>query len=37
VTSNKAPLTAGEEGLKDLRIIEAVYRSASAHAPVRLV
>jgi glucose-fructose oxidoreductase len=36
VTSNKAPLTAGEEGLKDLRIIEAIYKSAAAHAPVKL-
>ena len=37
VQANKEPLTPGEEGLKDLRIIEAVYRSASADAPVKLV
>ena len=36
VRADKAPLTAGEEGLKDLRIIEAIYRSAASGAPVKI-
>jgi predicted dehydrogenase len=28
VLQNREPIVAGEEGLRDLRIIEAIYRSA---------
>ena len=36
VRTDKTPLTPGEEGLKDLRLIEAVYQSAANHAPVKI-
>jgi predicted dehydrogenase len=37
IRNDKTPLTPGEEGLQDLRIIEAIYRSAaSGGAPVSL-
>jgi predicted dehydrogenase len=36
VTSNKTPLTAGEEGLKDMKLIASVYQSAASHAPVKV-
>jgi predicted dehydrogenase len=36
VMRNVEPKTPGEEGLKDLVIMEAIYRSAAGHAPVKL-
>jgi predicted dehydrogenase len=33
---NKQPLTPGEEGLRDLKIIEAVYESARSGKTVKL-
>jgi predicted dehydrogenase len=36
VMSGRAPLTPGEEGLRDLRIIQAIYRSAESGQPVKL-
>ena len=36
VQANKEPLTPGEEGLKDLKIIEAIYESARAGKPIKL-
>lgn len=36
VTQNKEPLTPGEEGLRDLKIISAVYESAQSRRPVNL-
>ncbi len=36
IMQNKAMLVPGEEGLRDIRIVEAVYRSASSGSPVKL-
>jgi predicted dehydrogenase len=36
VTSDKAPLTPGEEGLKDMRLISAIYQAAAGGSPVKL-
>ena len=36
VQANKEPLTPGEEGLKDLKIIEAIYESGRTGKPVKL-
>ena len=36
IRSNKPPKSAGEEGLRDIRIMEAIYRSCSAGGPVKL-
>ena len=30
------PLTPGEEGLRDLRVIEAIYEAARAGKPVKI-
>ncbi|WP_076070814.1 Gfo/Idh/MocA family protein [Sphingomonas montana] len=35
VTSGRAPIVAGEEGLADMRVIEAIYRSAREGRSVR--
>ena len=37
VTSNKEPLTPGEEGLRDLRIMMAIYESARSGKTIKLV
>lgn len=36
VMRNRQPYTPGEEGLQDIRIIEAIYESANSHRPVKL-
>ena len=36
IQTNKEPLTPGEEGLKDMRIIEAIYQSAREGKPIKL-
>ena len=36
VQANKEPLTPGEEGLRDLKIIEAIYESGRTGKPVKL-
>ena len=36
VIANKQPLTPGEEGLRDLTIIEAIYRAAASREAVKL-
>jgi predicted dehydrogenase len=36
IFEDKAPKTAGEEGLTDLRIMEAIYRSCREGGPVKL-
>jgi len=36
IRENKAVATPGEEGLRDIRIIQAIYRSAATGMPVRL-
>jgi predicted dehydrogenase len=36
VTTNRRPHTPGEEGLQDVRIIEAIYQSARSSRPVKL-
>ena len=36
ITQNKRPLTGGEEGMQDQKIIEALYASAAQHKPVTL-
>jgi predicted dehydrogenase len=36
VTNGNEPLTPGEEGLKDLRIMMAIYESAAGNKPVKL-
>jgi len=36
IRQDKAPKTAGEEGLTDLRIMEAIYRSCREQGPVKL-
>lgn len=35
VHNNMTPLTPGEEGLQDMRVIEAIYQSAAGGSPVR--
>jgi predicted dehydrogenase len=37
IINNKEPIVAGEEGLRDIRIIEAVYRSAREQKRIALV
>ena len=37
ILNNKEPIVAGEEGLRDIRIIEAVYRSAREQKRIALV
>ena len=34
--NNTEPLTPGEEGLKDMKIIEAIYESARTGKPIKL-
>jgi predicted dehydrogenase len=36
ITQNKEPLTPGEEGLRDLTIIQAIYESARSRSTVKL-
>ena len=36
IQTSKEPLTPGEEGLKDMRIIEAIYQSAREGKPIKL-
>jgi predicted dehydrogenase len=36
VLSDRDPRTAGAEGLRDMQIMEAIYRSAEARTPVKL-
>jgi predicted dehydrogenase len=36
IRNNRAPLTPGEEGLQDLRIIHAIYQAAEGGSPVAL-
>ena len=36
IANGTAPIVAGEEGLADLRVIEAIYRSAAEHHSVSL-
>lgn len=36
ILNNKIPEPSGEEGLADVRIIEAIYQSAKHHAPVNI-
>ena len=36
VVGDAAPLVPGEEGLRDIRIVEAIMRSARTRAPVEL-
>ena len=36
VIQNREPIVPGEEGLRDIRIIEAVYRSAREHKRIAL-
>jgi len=36
IQSGKEPKTPGEEGLRDVRIMEAIYAAAREHRPVRL-
>lgn len=36
ILENRTPIVAGEEGLADMRIIEAIYRSMKEHRPVRI-
>jgi predicted dehydrogenase len=36
VLNNKEPLTPGEEGLKDLRVIEAIYAAAKEGKAVKV-
>ena len=36
IANGTAPIVAGEEGLADLRVIEAIYRSAAEHRSVSL-
>ena len=36
ILTDREPFTPGEEGLQDMRIIEALYRSASSGSVVRL-
>ena len=36
VASGREPIVSGEEGLRDLRVIEAIYRSAATGRTVML-
>lgn len=36
ILNNRTPIVAGEEGLADLRVIEAIYRSAAERTSVRI-
>ena len=36
VTTGRTPIVSGEEGLRDMRIIEAIYRSAREGRTIRL-
>jgi predicted dehydrogenase len=36
IRNNRTPLTVGEEGLQDLRIIHAIYQAAEGGSPVAL-
>jgi predicted dehydrogenase len=36
VQANKEPLTPGEDGLKDMKIIEAIYESGRTNTPIKL-
>ena len=36
ILNNKEPLTNGEEGIKDLKVIEALYKSVELNRPVRV-
>jgi glucose-fructose oxidoreductase len=36
IVSNGTPIVGGEEGLADMRIIEAIYRSVAEHRPIKL-
>ncbi len=36
IAQNRQPRSAGEEGLRDLRILEAIYRSCQQRGPVKL-
>jgi len=36
VTTDKAPLTPGEEGLRDMRIISAIYQAAAGGGTAKL-
>jgi predicted dehydrogenase len=36
VLNNTAPLTPGEEGLKDMKVITAIYEAARTGKPVSL-
>jgi predicted dehydrogenase len=36
VIDNREPIVAGEEGLRDMRIIEAIYRSAREQKRIAL-
>jgi predicted dehydrogenase len=36
VWKDQTPFTPGEEGLQDMKIIEAIYRSANEGRPVQL-
>jgi predicted dehydrogenase len=37
ILNDKQPLTPGEEGLADLRVMEAIYKSAATGATVKMV
>ncbi len=37
ITSNKQPLTPGEEGLQDMKVIAAAYQSAAENKPIKIV
>ena len=36
IQTNKEPLTPGEDGLKDMRIVEAIYESGRTGKPIKL-
>ncbi len=36
IAANRSPIVSGEEGLRDMRIIEAIYRSAREESTVKL-
>jgi glucose-fructose oxidoreductase len=36
VLNNTTPLTPGEDGLKDMKIIEAIYESGRTGKPIKL-
>ena len=37
IMNNKPMLVPGEEGLRDIRITEAIYKSAATKQPVKLI